>query len=106
MLGEGRAWGRFAAPSSQPSRLRSRSRFRTPWRRIFALAALSLDLILGYGGLVSFGHAAFMGIGGYTVGILFHHDAMVTPIFGLPGTQVRVRGLAARDSAVGAVRAC
>jgi branched-chain amino acid transport system permease protein len=54
---------------------------------IFALAALSLDLILGYGGLVSFGHAAFMGIGGYTVGILFHHDAMATPIPGLPGTQ-------------------
>ena len=40
---------------------------------IFALAALSLDLILGYGGMVSFGHAAFIGIGGYTVGILFHH---------------------------------
>ena len=47
---------------------------------IFALAALSLDLILGYGGLVSFGHAAFMGVGGYTVGILFHHSAMATPI--------------------------
>ena len=56
---------------------------------IFALAALSLDLILGYGGLVSFGHAAFMGIGGYTVGILFHHSAMMTPIFGLPGTRPR-----------------
>jgi branched-chain amino acid transport system permease protein len=54
---------------------------------IFALAALSLDLILGYGGLVSLGHAAFMGIGGYTVGILFHHDAMATPLLGLPGTQ-------------------
>lgn len=54
---------------------------------IFALAALSLDLILGYGGLVSFGHAAFMGVGGYTVGILFQHSAMTTPLFGLPGTQ-------------------
>jgi len=54
---------------------------------IFALAALSLDLILGYGGLVSFGHAAFMGVGGYTVGILFHHSAMAIPILGLPGTQ-------------------
>jgi branched-chain amino acid transport system permease protein len=54
---------------------------------IFGLAALSLDLILGYGGLVSFGHAAFMGVGGYTVGILFHHSAMATPILGLPGTQ-------------------
>lgn len=37
---------------------------------IFALAALSLDLILGYGALVSFGHAAFIGIGAYAVAIL------------------------------------
>src|SRR5213083_3681614 len=37
---------------------------------IFALAALSLDLILGYGGMVSFGHAAYIGIGAYAVGIL------------------------------------
>ncbi len=37
---------------------------------IFALAAISLDLILGYGGMVSFGHAAFLGIGGYAAGIL------------------------------------
>src|SRR6266849_3790549 len=40
---------------------------------IFALAALSLDLILGYGGMVSFGHAAYLGIGAYAVGILTHH---------------------------------
>ena len=37
---------------------------------IFAMAAVSLDLILGYGGLVSFGHAAFIGLGAYAVGIL------------------------------------
>src|SRR5438067_2753735 len=37
---------------------------------IFALAALSLDLILGYGGMVSFGHAAYLGVGAYAVGIL------------------------------------
>lgn len=37
---------------------------------ILALAALSLDLILGYGGLVSFGHAAFLGIGAYAVAML------------------------------------
>ena len=36
---------------------------------IFAIAALSLDLILGYGAMVSFGHAAFIGIGAYAVGI-------------------------------------
>jgi branched-chain amino acid transport system permease protein len=40
---------------------------------IFAMAALSLDLILGFGGMVSFGHAAFIGIGAYTVGILASH---------------------------------
>jgi branched-chain amino acid transport system permease protein len=40
---------------------------------IYALAALSLDLILGYGGMVSFGHAMFLGIGMYVTGILFHH---------------------------------
>ncbi len=37
---------------------------------IFAIAAVSLDLILGYGGMVSFGHAAYLGIGGYAVAIL------------------------------------
>src|SRR6266480_157190 len=37
---------------------------------IFAIAALSLDLILGYGGMVSFGHAVYLGIGAYAVGIL------------------------------------
>jgi branched-chain amino acid transport system permease protein len=37
---------------------------------ILALAALSLNLIMGYGGMVSFGHAAYLGIGGYAVGIL------------------------------------
>ena len=40
---------------------------------IFAIAALSLDLILGYGALVSFGHAAFLGFGAYAVGILTAH---------------------------------
>ena len=37
---------------------------------ILALAAVSLNLILGYGGMPSFGHAAYLGIGGYAVGIL------------------------------------
>lgn len=37
---------------------------------IFALAASSLNLILGYGGMISFGHAAYFGAGAYTVGIL------------------------------------
>ena len=37
---------------------------------ILAMAAVSLNLILGYGGMMSFGHAAYLGIGGYAVGIL------------------------------------
>ena len=37
---------------------------------ILALAAVSLNLMLGYGGMMSFGHAAYLGIGGYAVGIL------------------------------------
>jgi branched-chain amino acid transport system permease protein len=37
---------------------------------ILALAATSLNVILGYGGMVSFGHAAYLGVGGYVVGIL------------------------------------
>jgi branched-chain amino acid transport system permease protein len=40
---------------------------------IWALAAVSLNLILGYGGMPSFGHAAFFGIGGYAVGVLSHY---------------------------------
>jgi branched-chain amino acid transport system permease protein len=43
---------------------------------IFALAASSLNLILGFGGMVSFGHAAFVGVGAYTVGILMQHGVM------------------------------
>jgi len=37
---------------------------------IFAIAAVALDLLVGYGGLISFGHAAFIGLGAYAVGIL------------------------------------
>jgi len=47
---------------------------------IFAIAALSLDLLIGYGGLISFGHAAFVGLGAYAVGILSAHgvhDAVI-----------------------------
>jgi branched-chain amino acid transport system permease protein len=47
---------------------------------IFAIAAIALDLLVGYAGLISFGHAAFIGIGAYAVGILSAHhvaDALV-----------------------------
>ena len=37
---------------------------------IWAIAAVSLNLVLGYGGMISFGHAAYLGIGGYTIAIL------------------------------------
>jgi branched-chain amino acid transport system permease protein len=40
---------------------------------VLALAAISLDLILGYGGMVSFGHAAYLGIGGYAVAMLSYY---------------------------------
>ena len=40
---------------------------------IFAIAAVSLNLILGYGGMVSFGHAAYLGIGAYAVGVLAYY---------------------------------
>ena len=37
---------------------------------IFALAATSLNFIVGFGGMVAFGHAAFFGVGAYTVAVL------------------------------------
>ncbi|MGB7102615.1 MAG: branched-chain amino acid ABC transporter permease [Xanthobacteraceae bacterium] len=40
---------------------------------VFAVAAVALDLLVGYGGLISFGHAAFVGLGAYAVGILSAH---------------------------------
>ena len=55
---------------------------------IFAIAAASLNLILGYGGLVSFGHAAYFGVGGYVVGILYSHFVSGDPFLGfIPGTN-------------------
>jgi len=41
---------------------------------IFASAAVSLDLILGFGGMVSFGHAAYLGVGAYAVGICLSYE--------------------------------
>jgi branched-chain amino acid transport system permease protein len=40
---------------------------------VLALAALSLNIVLGFGGLVSFGHALYLGLGAYSVGILASH---------------------------------
>ncbi len=58
---------------------------------IFAIAAIALDLILGYGGLVSFGHAAFLGIGAYAVGILSSHgieDAFIQLVAALSASAL------------------
>ena len=55
---------------------------------VFAIAAASLNLVLGYGGLVSLLHSGLFGIGGYTVAILAFHDFNAEPLFGiLPGTS-------------------
>lgn len=50
---------------------------------ILALAALGLNLALGLGGLVSFGHAAFFGIGGYVAGLLAADGVTGMPIIWL-----------------------
>lgn len=55
---------------------------------ILALAAVGLNLALGLGGLVSFGHAAFFGIGGYVAGIFASHTFNGEPLlFGLGATN-------------------
>ncbi|MCV2866330.1 branched-chain amino acid ABC transporter permease [Albidovulum sediminicola] len=66
---------------------------QTSWTRlvgqalIYGMAAASLNFILGYGGMISFGHATFFGIGGYVVGILYFHFDEGTRFLGIiPGT--------------------
>lgn len=48
-----------------------------------ALFALSLDLILGYAGIVSLGHAAFFGVGAYSAGLLALHGIIAEPLIAL-----------------------
>jgi branched-chain amino acid transport system permease protein len=74
---------------------------------IYAIAAASLNFILGYGGLVSFGHAAFFGVGAYAVGILFAHSgAEAAPFLGLiPGTTQFLVTIPAAMLAAGAFAA-
>ncbi|TRW95427.1 branched-chain amino acid ABC transporter permease [Paracoccus sp. M683] len=72
----------------------------------FAIAALALDLILGYGGMVSFGHAAYLGLGAYSVAMLSRAGitdlglhllggiAMATPFALITGAiSLRTRGV-------------
>src|SRR6187455_818692 len=63
---------------------------------ILALFALSLDLILGYAGIVSLGHAAFFGFGAYMAGLLAKYGIVKEPVLAM-----LVSGLAA--AAVGFV---
>jgi len=51
---------------------------------ILALAGVGLNIALGLGGLVSFGHAAFFGLGGYAMGILAAHAQSYTPLMESP----------------------
>ena len=73
---------------------------------IWAIAAISLNLILGYGGMISFGHALYLGVGAYAVGICAYYDinsiyvqsaigisaaALIALVFG--GISLRTRGV-------------
>lgn len=51
---------------------------------IIALAGVGLNLALGFGGMVSFGHAAYFGLGGYVAGIGAFHAFDMTPALGIP----------------------
>ncbi len=51
---------------------------------ILALAGIGLNIALGLGGLVSFGHAAFFGLGGYAMGILASHAQSYAPLMETP----------------------
>ncbi len=55
---------------------------------ILGLFALSLDLILGYAGILSLGHAAFFGLGAYAAGLLAIHGLVADPILNLVASGV------------------
>lgn len=72
---------------------------------IYSIAAASLNFVLGYGGMVSFGHAAFFGIGGYVVGLLFVHHGS-DPLLGfIPGSNQMLVTLPAAMLVAGALAA-
>src|SRR5215831_7705023 len=50
---------------------------------ILGLFALSLDLILGYSGIISLGHAAYFGFAGYVAGLLAKHEIITEPVLAL-----------------------
>lgn len=62
---------------------------------IFAIFAVSLDIIWGYTGLISLGHAAYFGLGGYTAGVLMMHYGIKSFWISAPlGILVAVLGAA------------
>lgn len=61
---------------------------------VFGIAAVGLNLILGFGDLISLMQAGFFGIGGYTVAILAYHDINVEPLVGWPLTLTGTTNLA------------
>jgi len=60
---------------------------------IWGLFALSLDLILGYAGIISLGHAAFFGVGAYAAGLLAKHEIIVEPSIALLAAGVMAAAL-------------
>jgi branched-chain amino acid transport system permease protein len=67
---------------------------------IFILFALSLDLILGYGGIVTLGHSAFFGLGAYTAGILSAKLGINDPFLGLAAAAAMSAALGVLTGAV------
>ena len=67
---------------------------------IFILFALSLDLILGYAGIVTLGHSAFFGLGAYTAGALGAHTALTDPLAQLAAAAALSALLGAATGAV------
>ncbi|MGC8200900.1 ABC transporter permease subunit, partial [Salmonella enterica] len=65
----------------------------------YALAATSLNLILGYGGMVALGHAAFFGAGAYAVGILAM-NGVTSALVAWPAAALLAGLLAAATGAV------
>ena len=65
---------------------------------IFILFALSLDLILGYAGIVTLGHSAFFGLGAYTAGVLSAKLGINDPFLGLAAAA---RAYSNRNGAAG-----
>jgi branched-chain amino acid transport system permease protein len=66
---------------------------------IYAIAATSLNLILGYGGMLSFGHAAYLGAGAYTVAILMQ-EGVASAWIAWPAAMLISAGFA---TAIGAI---